>query len=582
MDMLYPAWRAQFGADLAAAGFERRDDDGRFEVWAGEIAVRWDDPVDGVRHCTRHRIQVLLGPGFPFAKPLVVPLDAEPPIRDSRHQAPGDDRGALCLWRDERPGWDPSMTAEVLLDRVRVWFAHHHRDDWPGDDRPPDLHLYFPSPDGHPLMLIGDDWQPEAGARAGRFGLWQRGPGRAFAGEPTVGVPMPPATHADRLLLHLGLAERRRDRVGVWFRLAREPRPRAALGPLLEEIDAAAGERPGWALAQLRGLVGDKVRGGAGRVPLALGYPSPDGVEQWLFLEADLGAAAQGARWAAPHLLARVRVTSFETAPAGKAALMRRTGHTARALDGRRALVFGAGAIGGSAALLLAKAGLPKLRIVESDRLRPGNAVRHVAGLGWVGEQKALATRWEIHEHAPDCEVELSTATWNPAQLAAWVGEADVVVDATANPSFSLLLNEICLRADRPAVYVAAHRRAAIGRVRVVRPGRDACLVCYDAGHAGTDAYPRIPPADEGAFLEAGCGVPTVEASAVDVEAAANWAARVALWLLEGKLTENNHCLVVNEPLPHVGGALARPGVHWARWAPLLGCEACSLFQVQA
>jgi hypothetical protein len=157
-----------------------------------------------------------------------------------------------------------------------------------------------------------------------------------------------------------------------------------------------------------------------------------------------------------------------------------------------------------------------------------------------------------------------------------------VVVDATANPSFSLLLNEICLRAGRPAVYVAAHRRAAIGRVRVVRPGRDACLVCYEAGHVGTVNYPRIPPADQGAFLEAGCGVPTVEASAVDVEAAANWAARAAFWQLEGKLAEDNHCLVVNEPLPDVGGPLARLGVHWEHWAPLPGCEACGPFQGSA
>ncbi len=579
MDTIYPGWRAQFATDLASSGFERRDDDGTYEVWEGEFEVQWDDAVDSEHRIARHRVQILIGPGFPFAKPLVVPIDAVPPIRDSRHQAPGDDRGPLCLWPDEGPGWHPSMTAELLLDRVRIWFVHHHCDDWPGKDRPPDLHLYFASADGYPLMLIGDDWSPPTGARTGRFGLWQRGTNRVFSGGPTSGVSMPPTMHSDRLLSHVGLAERRRDRTGLWFRLGREPRPHATLASLLEEIDAATDEPPGWALAQLRGLVGDKIRRGTGCIPLALGYPSPGGAEEWLFLDADLGGVAQGARWATPRLLVRIRVTSFETAPAGTTALMRRTGHIARALDHRRALVFGMGAIGGSVALLLAKAGLPKLRTVDSDRLRPGNAVRHVAGLSWVGERKTMATKWEIHDHAPDCEVEMCLATWDPAQLAAWVGEADVVVDATANLSFSLLLNEICLRGNRPAVYVAAHRRAAIGRVRVVRPGRDACLVCYEAGHVGKDAYLRIPPADEGAFIETGCGVPTIEASAIDIEAAANWAARAALWLLEGKLLDDNHCLVVSEPLPDADGVLTRLGVHWECWAPIQGCEACGSVQ---
>ena len=50
----------------------------------------------------------------------------------------------------------------------------------------------------------------------------------------------------------------------------------------------------------------------------------------------------------------------------------------------------------------------------------------------------------------PDCQVELKDGTWDPASLAALIQDVDVVVDTTANETFSLLLNEVCMRATHP------------------------------------------------------------------------------------------------------------------------------------
>ena len=72
-----------------------------------------------------------------------------------------------------------------------------------------------------------------------------------------------------------------------------------------------------------------------------------------------------------------------------------------------------------------------------------------------------------------------------------------------------------------------------------------------------------------------GCGVPTVEAPAVDVEATANWTARAGLWLLRGVLGPRNHCLVVNDVVPDARGDLARVGVHWSVYPPLAECPTC-------
>jgi molybdopterin/thiamine biosynthesis adenylyltransferase len=234
-----------------------------------------------------------------------------------------------------------------------------------------------------------------------------------------------------------------------------------------------------------------------------------------------------------------------------RGSLLRRTGHVARALEGRRVLIFGQGAIGSAISMLLAKSGVETLHISDGGRLRPGNVVRHEARLSWVGERKTMAIALEIGGHAPYCEVIRDGETWDPERLTDWIEQADIVVDATATPAFSLLVNELCLASRSPAVYATSHCRAAIGRIRVVRPGRDACLVCHRFGHAESESYPFIPPGDEETFIEAGCGTPTIEASGVDVEATANWAARVVLWLLQEKLGEDNLCHVVNDTVPN-------------------------------
>jgi molybdopterin/thiamine biosynthesis adenylyltransferase len=344
---------------------------------------------------------------------------------------------------------------------------------------------------------------------------------------------------------------------------------------MLAEIDAAARQPAGWAQEQLRQLHGHKARGEESIALLALGYPGANDREEWLFLRSELAVNSKyGSKWGKADHLGYLQVASFETAPADRNALMRRTGHTAEVLAGQQVLIFGLGSLGSSIALLLAKAGIERLHLVDSAHLRPANAVRHAAGLEHTGSLKVEAMRAVIASHAPDCQVTTAGATSDPQQLAEWIRSASVVVDATANSEFSLLLNELSLHVGRPAIYTATYRRAALGRIRVVRPGQDACLVCYESGYAPRAEYPTIPPADEGSFPELGCAVPAVEASAVDIESTANWTARSTIALL-GDTLRGNHCLLVHAVLPDVPEALQQIGIHWGQWPPIPGCAAC-------
>lgn len=581
-DAFHPAARERFRAALTAAGFSLADRaaDGT-ERWLGVATARWSEAGTGVEQSAEHRLEVVLWPGFPFQQPSVFPMDPPGSMPASRHAVPLPN-GALCLYAasyrpDTQRGWAPWRTGEEFLERLHELLARIHSGEWSEADRPPDLHTAFPKAIGDPqMMLIGGGWTPPAGERVGRFGVWRRNESLVLADRPVGGDgQVASAPSEDTVLLVLGLSDKPRERVGAWFRLEREPAPRNTLGGILAEVDRAAGQPAGWALGECRRLIGGDA-GGKRPVLLALGYPDllVAGRESWLFLEARPDGAVKSIRWREHETLDRAGVRAFETVTIDRATLMRRTGPLAKAVAGRTVLVFGVGALGGSISLLLARSGVERLMLVDGDRLRPGNAVRHVAGLLSTGQLKTSAVFWEVLAHTPDVVVEMLDPTWDPRALRALVRRADVVVDATAEQPFNLLLNEVCVRAARPLIHVETTRRAAIGRVRVVRSGRDACLLCYSA-HARTPAYPVVPPGEEGEFFEAGCGVPTVEAPAVDVEATANWAARVVLWLLRDTLGPRNHLLVVNEAVPGLTGDLAIVGVHWDVFAPVPSCACC-------
>lgn len=468
---LYPERIQEYRLALAAAGFEREETE-ELEIWTGPISAAWLDPESGSPRSEEHRVRVVLLPGFPLRKPAVFPAPGSALNIEGRHRAPVED-GALCLWpetarRGTGRGWHPATRPEELLDRVRSWFRHYHLDDWDVQDRPPDLHLHFPQPKTPELMLISDDWMPPPSHEYGRFGVWDGSAERyAFAGHPIAGTGEVPRAHRDRILLPIGIKMDRFQRLGAWFRLSREPRPRHNLRTMLEEIDACTGREAGWALDRLRRLL-DVQAYNRHRIVIAVGYPDASSErERWLFLRVE-PHGGKPLKLRPTQNLDRHGLFAYETAPCGRNDLLKRTGHVADTLIGKRALIFGVGAIGSSIAMLLAKAGVPSLHLVDGDRMRPTNAVRHESGLWDIGREKTLAVWFAISQHVPDCTVTTSSPTWDPAELVQMIRAADVVVDATAHETFSLLVNEVAVREETPAVYTFTRRRAAIGEAVVV------------------------------------------------------------------------------------------------------------------
>lgn len=569
--LLYPEEWKKFEQELLAAGFtDAAPTNGRKRAWAGSVSYSWRDGA--TEQAATAEVRIELPAGFPFEKPVVFPTGADP-VANASHQAPPDMGGWLCLWPEDNTGWHAGTTAHELLDRTRYWYQCHRSGKWAEQDHPPDLHLYFPTPD-RKFMIFGEDWQFPAGEQVGRFKIWATRPGiRLLAVRPDSDIQKLPALR--------GLAPSSEQENGIWFRLKREPVPRQTLNDLLAEIDSAAAVQSGWALQQLKGLLGEKIREENRVCVIALEYPRVNGEAAWLFLRVDIGLTAknENGKWVRSAVLKGSRLQSYETAAADKSTMTRRTEHLAEQLRGRAAVIFGVGAIGSTVAVLLAKAGIERLLLVDGDTLRPGNTVRHECGLEFVGASKSKAMKLQISYFAPYCRIDVADPTSDPNKLRELIADAGLVIDATANTNFSFLLNEVGLKSGVPVIYVAGHRRAAIGRIRIVRPALDdACLACYDGEGGLVDAgtCPIIPPGPEGEFVETGCGSSTVQASAIDIESTANHAARAAIWLLLGRLDAGNHCLVVNELLPDAAGPLKSLGVSWSFWKRLAGCATCS------
>ena len=537
--------------------------------WTGFIQVDWQDVQTGEWKTAVHKIAIALPEGFPYQAPIVYSKD-NPPLASSWHLSPGDPL-TLCLW-DSESGWKPHFSAKKLLNRISDWLYYFHTDTWPANSQVPDLHLYL---EKIGTIIIGEDWKPPSDLTNGHLILWRSS---KFSKTPYIAsyqreVSVPEPRLADNIILGSN-PERLR---GVWFRVPQPFVPKDQLDTLFSQIDDLICTYSGWSTKKCIESIGQCVTGNG--FPVAIGYPDQKGEERWLFLWSQFpGGIGKRFKWARHQKMRQVAIKSFQTAPASKEALLRRSAYISKNLTNKRIAIFGIGALGSSIALLTAKAGIGELRLVDNDNLMPGNAMRHICGLNYVGRQKTTAIKFVIHRHNPDCYVELFRATWAKEELNKYIKGCDFVIDATGNTNFSLYLNKICVDLEQPVLFTTAYRRARVGRIIMRLDRKSPCLACYLKYRAkwANDEYPIIPANPEESFIEDGCGSVTEEAVALDVEAIANFSARQTIRFLQGSHDGSNLGILVNEPLPDDDSkVLSIPGQHFWTNKAYTNCLVC-------
>ena len=211
-------------------------------------------------------------------------------------------------------------------------------------------------------------------------------------------------------------------------------------------------------------------------------------------------------------------------------------------LADKSVLFIGLGTGGAHAALELAKCGVGRFALVDRDRLSVGNVVRHPGGISQVGRFKVNVVRDLILEKNPEAAVAIYALDLNSAskeELMKLIAESNLVVCGTDNRPSKLLVNQLCVEANVPAIYGGAFRRAFGGQVLRVRPKVSPCHQCFVAAMPEEASDVEISSASDAADIAYSDRPVAVEPGlSLDVLPIANMVAKLALTeLLKDKPT---------------------------------------------
>jgi molybdopterin/thiamine biosynthesis adenylyltransferase/rhodanese-related sulfurtransferase len=149
-----------------------------------------------------------------------------------------------------------------------------------------------------------------------------------------------------------------------------------------------------------------------------------------------------------------------------------------------KVLLVGAGGLGSPSALYLAAAGVGTLGIVDSDIVDESNLQRQVLHTtDRVGMSKVESAKLTIGALNPEVNVigyDMRLTTENAEQI---VSEFDIVVDGADNFDTRYMLNELCVRLNKPNV--SASILSFDGQITTFVPREGPCYKCV---------YPEPPP----------------------------------------------------------------------------------------
>jgi molybdopterin/thiamine biosynthesis adenylyltransferase len=485
-----PAGLDAFRAELIAADFEPFGGDPR----------RWQGPTDpALRPFTSaETMRISFQDGWPYRPPklFVDGIDREHTVLD----------GELCLFQPGEHAIGEWSTLEAYRARIKRW-AETAADGFRVEDDVLDPHLYFrPQLQGIATLELESIPLRRGEVGTGKLtGRWTKGERVLALATGTAG----PSSLPGRWYYNPGVSAPPRDADG--FREALANGQQANLTRRLHRVQVD----------------------GASAV-FALLWDTRFEQRNCLIVLATPGEEEP-------------QMHAIELAPSDEAMLLIRAGPDVAPLSEKKVVIFGAGAIGSQLASLLARAGTGAVRMVESDVLRPGNLVRHLAESNSVGFNKAVATEVAVHDVAPWSEFEsILEKPWDLERLSQLISDAELAIDATGITSFAELLGKVAIEAEVPLLSAALFRGGFLGRVRRQVPGID---TPFDERHA-SEEFPLIPAGEEPESFEAGCSARVNNASPVSVASIAATAASVAIDLLTERLEYEEELIDVYRPLP--------------------------------
>lgn len=147
-------------------------------------------------------------------------------------------------------------------------------------------------------------------------------------------------------------------------------------------------------------------------------------------------------------------------------------------------LISRAGGLGGTSALMLARAGVGRLILAHNGEVEPENLNRmHLAFREDLGRPRVEAFQEMLHRINPDVEVIVTAENVSDANAPGLFAKADVIIDGAPLFEERKAMNREAVRTGKPLIMAAMF--ALEGYLAVIEPGRTPCLTCL---------YPETPP----------------------------------------------------------------------------------------
>lgn len=144
-----------------------------------------------------------------------------------------------------------------------------------------------------------------------------------------------------------------------------------------------------------------------------------------------------------------------------------------------RVLMVGAGGLGCPALPSLATAGVGHIAILDSDRIEISNVHRQpLFSPSLVGELKAVVAQKKMLELNPFIKVEAIPEHLHAENALGFVSAYDLVLDCTDSMETKFLLQDACLKADKPLISASIFQHE--GQLRTLVPGAGhGCFRCH-------------------------------------------------------------------------------------------------------
>lgn len=150
-----------------------------------------------------------------------------------------------------------------------------------------------------------------------------------------------------------------------------------------------------------------------------------------------------------------------------------------RKICSSRVVIIGCGALGTVLVNTLARAGVGFLRIVDRDFIEPNNLQRQVLfDENDIKENlpKAVAAERKARQINSQIQIESIVSDVNFTNIEHFIGDVDLVLDGTDNFETRFLINDACVKLNKPWIYGAVI--GSHGLTMSILPHETPCLRC--------------------------------------------------------------------------------------------------------